>query len=69
MSDRYSLADRSVDTLSAIRAIDADVTNDTPNAYTFRRLRMAAEKAFLDGRTTAAEIVEAATALRHEQKK
>lgn len=70
MSERqWSLADRFIFVANEIRKIDEDVTNDNPQRYGLRKMRMTAEKVLFDALTTANEIADTARIMKDDQKK
>lgn len=65
MAENMSLADQAVQTLAAVKAIDADVTNDHPERHQVRTLRRLAESAIAVGLRHAMELAWMAKDLRN----
>ena len=51
-----SLADKAVEVLGMVRAMDADMTNDRPERHQVRNLKRMAEGAITEGLRRAAEL-------------
>mgnify|MGYP001562304169 CR=1 FL=1 len=64
MNNQPSLADRFIDTMSRIREIDADVTNENPHRHILRSLRAAAERVVSDALLVAVELAHVAAAMK-----
>lgn len=56
MVKNMSLADKAVDVLAMVKAMDADMTNDRPERHQVRNLKRLAEDAIDEGLRRAAEF-------------
>lgn len=56
MVENMSLADKAVEVLGIVKAMDADMTNDRPERHQVRNLKRLAEAAIDEGLRRAAEI-------------